>query len=372
MSATVRLSLRVERRGGVPAAPLGWASAAGLASALLALGCASAPLERPAAPRPPPSPPAAHPAGTLPQATTPRSHAPHQTSTAAAVDELSLEVQIWRALVAALKQGTLTAEQIRPYHDSLRQPMLGFLTTMAEQTAARSLWHQWDVVPEIFRVGDHVHYLAKLSVEGQEVTYCFSVLVDGEEWFFRHLEAIHIRLDKIPELPTSEFPDLPEKTKAHMRIEGRATEQVRLFRFLAKQKGKDFAFDWFRDGHGYLMAAKTWVPFYPPAKAFVLYLCWEQARQQHAHVTLERLTDTEATVALDSWFLEIYERAAHLKQQISQEDYRRLFETIWRDRAEKAGWQVRFSYGRLGQCRLELTRRQRSATRSAKGVPGAR
>jgi len=34
----------------------------------------------------------------------------------------------------------------------------------------------------------------------------------------------------------------------------------------------------------------------------------------------------------------------HLKTQISSEDYRKLFETKWYDRAEKAGWRLKIEY----------------------------
>jgi hypothetical protein len=33
-----------------------------------------------------------------------------------------------------------------------------------------------------------------------------------------------------------------------------------------------------------------------------------------------------------------------MRQLIPEEDYRRIFETIWRDRAEAAGWDMQFSY----------------------------
>jgi len=40
----------------------------------------------------------------------------------------------------------------------------------------------------------------------------------------------------------------------------------------------------------------------------------------------------------------LYKVAAHLKEQISYEDYRQIFETIWQDRAQKAGWELKITY----------------------------
>lgn len=74
---------------------------------------------------------------------------------------------------------------------------------------------------------------------------------------------------------------------------------VYFYTVLTREKGKDFFHNLMRDGAGYYLAAKTWIPFVPPQRAFVLYLC---------------------------------------------EDYRRIFETIWQDRAVNAGWNLDIAY----------------------------
>jgi hypothetical protein len=70
--------------------------------------------------------------------------------------------------------------------------------------------------------------------------------------------------------------------------------QADLFNFLSREKGKDYAFDWFRDGAGYFLEARTWVPLVPPGRAFILYLCWEQSNLLGNNVTLHKLDDSEA------------------------------------------------------------------------------
>jgi hypothetical protein len=266
--------------------------------------------------------------------------------------------RVWREFVEALKKGQVTADKVRPYPEMApyRETLMGFLNTMRE----KAIWQEWQATPECYRVGNHLHYLIPLSFDGEKVTYCFTFLTEGENWYFRHLEGITIRLDKIATLPTSEFPDIAEQKKAWLRQERYWSEQVRLFNFLVKEKGKDFAFSWFADGRGYLLAAKAQVPFLPPEKAFVLYLCWEQAKLNASNITLEKLDDQEAIVRMKPLYFQLYEGTGHLKEQISSADYRRIFETRWQDRANKAGWDLNISYGD-GGCTFRLIRQTKAS-----------
>jgi hypothetical protein len=155
------------------------------------------------------------------------------------------------------------------------------------------------------------------------------------------VEGIRLRLDRIGALPCSVFPDLPDEQKAWIRAELETSKQVYLFNYLAQEKGQDFAYNWLRDGAGYALAARAWVPFEPPHRAFIFYLCWEQSHLHGGKVTLHRLNDREALVELEPLYFQLYQRTGHLKLQISQVDYRRLFETLWEDRARHAGWQLK-------------------------------
>ena len=42
--------------------------------------------------------------------------------------------------------------------------------------------------------------------------------------------------------------------------------------------------------------------------------------------------------------LRLYRQTSHMRELISEEDFRRIVETIWRDRATAAGWNVAFTY----------------------------
>lgn len=266
------------------------------------------------------------------------------------------DLRIWKEFVADLRAGKMEdTARIRPYYPELLLPMKGYLG----QLRAGIAWEKVKSEPEVFRIGDQVHFVISLPYISDEQRlsspFCFTFLVEKGRWYFQHMENIMIRMDKLGPLPATSFPDVPAERKAWMKEEIEISDQVRLFAFLAKEKGKDFAFDWFRDGAGYALAARTWVPFVTPDRAFVLYMCWDFAHRKENPVTLEKLSDAEAVVrAVPRWF-ELYERAAHLKPQIPLEDYRRLFETIWQDRAKNAGWNLAISYEN-GACLFRLTR----------------
>ena len=269
-----------------------------------------------------------------------------------AVDDLD----VWKEFVAAMKTGGLPSEKVRPYYEELRAPILGWLKEMSQ----KAVWAEWDKRPEVHRVGEHVHFLIPLTFDGRTVSYCLTFLVEDGAWYFRHLEAINIRLDKTGPLPASTFPDVDEATKAHIREEARWSREVRVFNGLAALKGKTYAFDFFKDGNGYFLAAKTWVPFVEPRKAFILYACWEQANLRGNAVTLEALDDAAAVVRMSTYFFGLYKASAHLRQQIPFEDYARIFETIWKDRARAAGWALEIEYKnegfRASECVLRFKR----------------
>ena len=263
---------------------------------------------------------------------------------------------IWRAFVAALKKGEMTGDRVKPYYEQLRAPILGYLKDMQE----KANWEEWTSPEETHRVGDRTHVLIPLTFDGERATYCFTFISEGGDWYFQHLEAITIRLDRIGALPTSMFPDVDERTKAHIREETRWSREIRLFNLLAREKGKDYAFDFFKEGNGYFLAARTWVPFVEPQKALILYLCWEQANLRGNEVVLEKLEEEEALVRMKTHYFRLYEMAAHLKQWIPFEDYRHLFETTWQDCARAAGWKLSIEYVDTeypaAECRLHFSR----------------
>jgi hypothetical protein len=278
--------------------------------------------------------------------------------------DLQADLQFWQSFREALRSGRMAdPERYRTLQPELRQPMMGFL----EELRKAANWEGEGPTPEVFHVGNQVHYLVPLtlrrgdstptaaptstpaSAPSTTSTFCFTLVLEGGQWYFEHFESIFIRLDKIGELPVSSFPDLPEERKAWMRDEFQTTKDVLLFAYLSQEKGKQFAFDWFKDGPGYAVQAQTWVPFVPLPRAFILYLCWDLSNQKREPVVLEKLSDEEARVRFAPRAFSLYRQTAQFKQRINIDDYRRLFETVWLDRAQSAGWDLHISYEK-GEC----------------------
>jgi hypothetical protein len=249
------------------------------------------------------------------------------------------EQQAWAEFVRVLENGPYPAQDIRPYEESLREPMAGFLGQMR----VKADWREWHKRPRVFRVAEQAHFIIPLTFDGQRARYCFSFTREGQRWHFQHLEAITLPFDQLGDLPVSEFPDLTEPEKARIREELEVSHDVRIFNTLASSGDTSAALDWFKDGHGYALAARAWIPYFPASQAFVLYACWEQANLRGNTVVLERLDADTAVVKIGVGYFRLYRNAAHLRQQISPARYRELYETRWQNRAMAAGWDLHLS-----------------------------
>jgi hypothetical protein len=266
------------------------------------------------------------------------------------------DLRVWREFVDILKSGKMTADRIRPLAqlgDSYKPTLLGFLDSVRAQASSAD----WDAQPEVIRIEDRLQFIVPWSARNQKITYCFSFVTDSTHWYFQHLEAIFIRLDKIGDLPTSSFPDVSEEMKAWAREEIYWSFVIlNVYLPLVKERGKEVALNTLKDGAGYFVGARTWVPFCAPNKAFVLYLCWEQAHLRGNQFTLLKLEDDHATVQMNTHYFALFFTAAHLRPVISLADFTSIFETIWRDRASKAGWHLDIEYAADHQVTFHLTR----------------
>lgn len=254
------------------------------------------------------------------------------------------DLHIWKEFIHAVKTGTITADDIRPHKQlggEFKKVLLGYLDSMRTQATPED----WTAEPEIIRINNRMQCIVPWTTRGQKISYCLSFVNEDSQWYFQHLEAVFIRLDTISHLPVSDFPDVSEDTKHWVREEIYwSFVVINLYLPVAREKGIEYALALLKDGGGYFLSGSAWVPFAPPHKAFILYLCWEQAKLRGNDVKLVKLEDDEAIVQLNSQFFALYSTAAHLKPLITFEDYKRIFETIWQDRAFNAGWALRIQY----------------------------
>lgn len=196
--------------------------------------------------------------------------------------------QVWVEFRELLKQGEMSEDNIKPVHELLEGRWLPFL----ENRKNNAIWEEWEKPEETYDVDNKIHYLFKMTENGTVENYCLSFLIEDGKWYFHHAESIWIRLDKIDDLPTSVFPDLPDSQKNWQREEPRISEKIYLYNYFAEKESKEFALNWFKEGAGYLMWAKTHVPFVKPSEAFILLLCYEQSNLRGSKVTLEKLDGT--------------------------------------------------------------------------------
>jgi hypothetical protein len=238
----------------------------------------------------------------------------------------------------------MTLDKIKP-HDQLGDKFKPILLSYLDSVRIQASPSDWTNTPEIIKTDNRIQFLVPWSTRGQKTDYCFSFVLIDNHWYFQHLESIFIRLDKTSSPPVSTFPDVSDSQKAWVREEVYWSFIVQnMYLPISREKGKDYALGLLKDGGGYFVAAKTWVPFASPQKAFILYLCWEQANLRGNNVTLESLSDTQATINLETIFFYLYNVAGHLKKRISIDDYKQIFETIWQDRAKNAGWNLEIKY----------------------------
>lgn len=270
------------------------------------------------------------------------------------------ELEIWKEFVTSLKNGTFALEDIWPEY-AAKETLMGWMQNLCKVAERQGTWSDWEATPEIFPVENYIHFLVNLNIGGQEQTRCLTFIKKNGKWYLARMEMIFLRLDKISSLPTSKFPDAPEKQKAWMREEIYWSKIILNFYIpLAQEKGKNFVFNLLKDGAGYFVAAKTWVPFVPPHRAFILWLCWDQAHLRGNGVTLEKLSDKEALIRMQTHFFSLYKAASHLKPLVPFDDYRQMFEILWQDRAKNAVWKLEITYTdeECLECIFRFTRKE--------------
>ncbi len=275
----------------------------------------------------------------------------HFTVGVSAFSQTSDDTILWNEFVGLVRSHQFPIDKIRPVVPGTSQTMLGFLKILGDSVTEQ----EWNQKPEIHHVGNLIHCVLPLQEGVNKIPYSFSFVTEGGKWYFRHLESITIRLDSVSALPAASFPDIPETKKAWIRQEFYWSQMVNLFNDLTKERGKVEALKCFKDGAGYFLAAKVWVPLLLPHRAFILYLCWEQSNLQGNPVTLAALSDSEAVVNIDPVYFRLYEQSSHLRQQISRDDYNSIFETLWQDRATNAGWALEISRNGT-ECTFHFTR----------------
>jgi hypothetical protein len=181
-----------------------------------------------------------------------------------------------------------------------------------------------------------------LSCPDDEYRFDFEIIKD--KWKLCFIEGITLPLSNISCFPYDSFIQLPEK-ESWIKAERNISKIVYLFCKLRKLFNTDEALLWFNDGAGEFLCSRAWVPFYNDSKSFVLYSGWIENRINGEDVSIEIFSDEKCVMRFRNhlWF-KVYHGSSHIKNQLSFDNYRKLFESIWQDRAINSGWHIVFDY----------------------------
>ena len=145
-------------------------------------------------------------------------------------------------------------------------------------------------------------------------------------------------------MPYATFEPLPDQ-EAWIRSERSISMVVSFYVRLKALYGSEKALAWFRDGAGEYLCAKAWVPYYEGSKAFIAYCAWIESRINGENVSIDEFSSSRCVLRFTNHlWMSVYHQASHIKTQISFEEYKDLFEYIWQDRANNAGWSLSFVY----------------------------
>lgn len=174
--------------------------------------------------------------------------------------------------------------------------------------------------------------------------YRFDFIEENNSWKLCFIEGITLPVDKIDNLPYKDFKSLPEK-EIWINTERNISKTVHYYCKLKDLLGADEALEWFLDGAGEFLCAKSWVPFYKESKAFIIFSAWIENRINGETVSVDVFTDSRCEIRfIDHLWFKVYHTASHIKPQITLDEYKNIFEYIWKDRAKHAGWSIEFEY----------------------------
>jgi hypothetical protein len=174
--------------------------------------------------------------------------------------------------------------------------------------------------------------------------YRFDFEVNKEKWKLCYIECITLPLSNINNFPYDSFIPLSGKEN-WIKAEKSISKMIYFFCKLRKIFNFDEALLWLNDGAGEFLCARSWVPFYKDSKSFILYSSWIENRINGENVSVEIFSDEKCVMRFKQhlWF-KIYHATGHFRTQLSFDDYKKIFESIWQDRAFHSGWNIMFEY----------------------------
>ena len=174
--------------------------------------------------------------------------------------------------------------------------------------------------------------------------YRFDFFFDGISWKLAFIECITLPIFDIDSVPYSKFMPL-DKKELHIRREKEISQLVYFYLKFKELVGSEKALAMFYDGKGEYICAKSWVPFYSDGLSYIAYSAWYECRINGENVVIQEFCEDKCKIVIyDHIWRSIYFTVGHLKSLIEYSEYMKLFESIWKNRAESAGWIIDFVY----------------------------
>jgi|GEM_PF-1391217 len=243
-------------------------------------------------------------------------------------------MDIWDEFRKKIKDDTLTESDFAAEMRAFLQPLL-----CGERAAARRrkfLEAPYDVYESARGISVVLHCL--------DDDYRLDFSCDSFSWRLAFMECITLPVLGMEAVPYSEFAPLGKK-EAFIRREKEISQLIRFYLKFKELVGKEEALMMFCDGRGEFLCARSWVPFYSDGLSYIAYCAWYESRMNGETVAVQEFQENRCVVVFyNHIWRNVYFMAAHLNPIIEYAEYMKLFESIWKDRAENAGWKIDFIY----------------------------
>lgn len=243
-------------------------------------------------------------------------------------------LDIWNEFQVKLKNDTLTVSDFTTEMCQYLKPLL-----CGEHSAAR----RQKFLDSPFDIYEGVNKVSVVSHCADD-DYRFDFLLNGISWKLAFIECITLPVFGINVFPYSEFLSL-DKKELHIRREKEISQLVYFYLKFKELVGKTKAIEMFYDGKSEYVCARSWVPFYSDSLSYIAYAAWYESRINGENVAIQEFQDSKCEVAMyNHIWRNMYFTVGHLKPVIDYSEYMELFESIWKDRARSAGWEIQFTY----------------------------
>lgn len=171
----------------------------------------------------------------------------------------------------------------------------------------------------------------------------FTLAKENDQWKFTHQEGILFPIFEFPKVPYSQVLRLPFDRVGFMVAERDLAFKSRVYRQIEKEHGAAAARAFFMDGAGFKAAMDAWLPFLEGAGQFAVFLAVLESNYYGSGCTVTKATEQEAEVEFkplrDLEALKI----AVFNPKLSPEEFRSLYISIMKNRAEACGLDVDIS-----------------------------